>query len=128
MTVWKNLFKKVNIRSVIAEISQQERDELVKENLNGHEVILRMILDVESVDLEAQDHRGRTALICAAELGYEKVVEMLLKEGAEVNAQGGAYGNVLHAVVSATFYFPLILQTAVKCSNFLIGPDLVFGR
>lgn len=38
MTVWKNLFKKVNTRSVTAEISQQELDELVKKDLNGRQV------------------------------------------------------------------------------------------
>ncbi|KAF7510193.1 hypothetical protein GJ744_007092 [Endocarpon pusillum] len=38
MTVWKNLFKKVNTRSVTAEISQQELDELVKKDLNGRQI------------------------------------------------------------------------------------------
>jgi hypothetical protein len=38
MTVWKNLFEKVNTRSVTAEISQQEIDELVKKDLNGRQV------------------------------------------------------------------------------------------
>ncbi|KAF7510973.1 hypothetical protein GJ744_005519 [Endocarpon pusillum] len=69
---------------------------------NGHDVILRMILDAESVDLEALDQGGRTALIWAAELGHEKVVEILLDMGAEVDAQGGGeneedYGNALQA-------------------------------
>jgi len=41
---------------------------------NEHEVILRMILSAELVDLEAQDRNGRTALMWAAELGHEKLV------------------------------------------------------
>lgn len=62
---------------------------------NGHEVILRMILDAELVDLDAQDWEGRTVLMWAAELGNEEIVEMLLSKGAAVNAQGGDYGNTL---------------------------------
>ena len=30
-------------------------------------------------------------------MGHEKVVELLLSMGAEVNAQGGPYGNALRA-------------------------------
>ena len=62
---------------------------------NEYEVILRMIEDAKLVDLEAQDQHWRTALIWAAELGHEKVVEMLLDKGAEVNAQGRGFDDFL---------------------------------
>jgi ankyrin repeat protein len=62
---------------------------------NGHEVILRMILDAELVDLEAHDLNGQTALMWAAENGHEKVVQMLLDKGADLNAQDGSLNTVL---------------------------------
>ena len=53
---------------------------------NGHSVILHLILDSDSVNLENRDNKQRTALYWAAELGYEKVVKLLLDNGADVNA------------------------------------------
>jgi ankyrin repeat protein len=35
--------------------------------------------------------------VAASFEGHKKVVEMLLEKGADVNAQGGDYGNALHA-------------------------------
>jgi ankyrin repeat protein len=63
---------------------------------NGHEVILRMILDAELVDLEAQDQNGQTALMWAAEQGHEKVVPVLLDKGADVNAQNRFLDTALY--------------------------------
>ncbi len=37
------------------------------------------------------------ALQAASVEGYEKVVQMLIDAGADVNAQGGEYGNALQA-------------------------------
>jgi ankyrin repeat protein len=37
------------------------------------------------------------ALQVASFQGYEMVVELLLDKGANVNAQGGGYGNALYA-------------------------------
>jgi NACHT domain/Ankyrin repeats (3 copies) len=70
---------------------------------NGHEVILRMILGAELVDLEARDQQGRTALTWAAELGHEKVVRMLLNKGAKLNHQGEC----------SKWY---VWQTSIRCS------------
>jgi ankyrin repeat protein len=44
---------------------------------------------------QMEEHRG--ALYAASERGYEKVVQMLLAAGADVNAQGGDYGSALQA-------------------------------
>ena len=65
----------------------------------GHETVLRMILDTKKVDLEAQDQKGTTALMWAAEGGYRKVVEILLDEGVNVNAEGGSFGSALFAAI-----------------------------
>ena len=59
--------------------------------------LLEIIFERSRFDLAAQDSTGRTALHWAAERGYDAVVGWLLKNGADVNAQGGAYGNALSA-------------------------------
>jgi len=64
---------------------------------NGHDLVLRHLFENKSVNLEAKDNRRRTALIWAAELGYAKVVKLLLDKQADVNAHGGHYGNALQA-------------------------------
>ena len=47
--------------------------------------------------LDSKDRYGQTPLYLAAENGHEKVVELLLGNGADVNAQGGDFGNALQA-------------------------------
>ena len=45
-------------------------------------------------------HRGEsTAMLCKLRRtdGHEAVVRLLLEKGADVNAQGGQYGNALQA-------------------------------
>jgi ankyrin repeat domain-containing protein 50 len=65
---------------------------------NGHEMVLELLLANKKLDLETKDESGQTALILGSQFGYEKVVQMLLDQGAEANAQGGHYGNALQAV------------------------------
>jgi ankyrin repeat protein len=64
---------------------------------NNHDVVLLHLLSKEGADLEDRDNEGRTALIWGAELGHEKVTKLLLDKQANVNAQGGRYGNALQA-------------------------------
>jgi ankyrin repeat protein len=64
---------------------------------NGHDVILRDFLKTGITNLEEHDTTGRTALIWAAELGFIKVVKILLDKKADFNTQGGDYGNALQA-------------------------------
>ncbi|KAL4736686.1 hypothetical protein BDV11DRAFT_211045 [Aspergillus similis] len=47
--------------------------------------------------LNAQGGRYSSALQAASAEGHEKIVQILLDQGAEVNAQGGVYGNALQA-------------------------------
>jgi ankyrin repeat protein len=44
---------------------------------------------------EQGGHHGN-ALQAASSRGQEKVVQLLLDKGADVNAQGGEFGNTLH--------------------------------
>jgi hypothetical protein len=41
----------------------------------------------------------KSPLLLASNRGYEAVVKMLLDNGADVNAQGGEYGNALQAAL-----------------------------
>ncbi|KAK5943798.1 hypothetical protein PMZ80_003079 [Knufia obscura] len=66
--------------------------------LLGHEKVLKWMLQSnKNYDVDRSDDAGRTALVWACEFGYEKVVQILLDQGADVNAQGGKYGNALQA-------------------------------
>jgi ankyrin repeat protein len=75
----------------------EDMDDISIVAFNGHSRILKKILDTESVNLNAKDQYGHTALMWAAFLGDDKVVQMLLSKGANVKAQGGFYGTALQA-------------------------------
>ncbi len=62
---------------------------------NGHDKIVQAILVGKDIILTDQD--SQMALYWSALEGHDKVVQMLLDRGAEVNAQGGRYGNALQA-------------------------------
>ncbi|KAI0569585.1 ankyrin repeat domain-containing protein [Pyrenophora tritici-repentis] len=47
--------------------------------------------------LARRDSDGQTFLYLAAEHGHQRMVKLLLDKGADVNAQGGSYGNALQA-------------------------------
>jgi hypothetical protein len=59
-----------------------------------------MLQGKEYMDIDESDGDGRTALIWASECGHRTVVQMLVDAGADVNAQGGLYGNALQAASS----------------------------
>ncbi|KAH8587245.1 ankyrin repeat-containing domain protein [Bisporella sp. PMI_857] len=64
---------------------------------NGHDIVLRCLLETEASKLDDKDGEKHTALIWAAELGHQKVARLLVEIGANVNTQGGEYGNALQA-------------------------------
>ncbi|KAJ5651137.1 NACHT nucleoside triphosphatase [Penicillium longicatenatum] len=74
--------------------------------LLGLASVLNGILPVETKELKlseivnAQGGRLGNALQAASWGGHEKVVQMLLDQGADINAQGGEYGNALQAASS----------------------------
>jgi ankyrin repeat protein len=66
-------------------------------SFNGHEREVEFLLSLGGKDINLIDGTGTYPVISASLNGYEKVVLLLLEKGAEVNAQGGHYGNALQA-------------------------------
>ncbi|CAI7621152.1 unnamed protein product, partial [Penicillium pancosmium] len=66
-------------------------------SFNGHEREVEFLLSLGGKDINSADSTGTYPVISASMNGYEKVVQLLLEKGAEVNAQGGVYGNALQA-------------------------------
>ncbi|THX67332.1 hypothetical protein D6D08_06737 [Aureobasidium pullulans] len=65
--------------------------------LSNHNRVLKHHLDESGMDVEGKDEDGRSALYWASGLGHERIAQMLLDKGADVNAPGGHYGNALQA-------------------------------
>lgn len=65
----------------------------------GHDQILEWIVNRDGhSNINLADSSGVTALMWASELGHLEVVKLLLLgQGADMNAQGGEYGNALQA-------------------------------
>jgi ankyrin repeat protein len=53
---------------------------------NGHEAVVRLLLENGKVNVESKDGYGQTLLSVAAENGHEAVVQLLLKTG-KVNVE-----------------------------------------
>ncbi|KAH0209493.1 purine and uridine phosphorylase, partial [Aureobasidium melanogenum] len=64
--------------------------------LSNHSRVLEHYLDTVGVHVDASDEDRRTALYWASKLNHDKMVQMLLDRGADINAQGGRYGNALY--------------------------------
>ncbi|KAL9609828.1 MAG: hypothetical protein Q9167_005433 [Letrouitia subvulpina] len=66
---------------------------------NGHNHVLQILLETDEFDLNTTDEQRETALILGSRYGYTKVVQILLDNGADVNAQGRHYGSALLAAL-----------------------------
>jgi ankyrin repeat protein len=64
---------------------------------NDCEMSARLLLAADSALVNSKDKDDKTPLFIAAEQGNVGVIEVLLDKGADVNAQGGGYGNALYA-------------------------------
>ncbi|OQE34407.1 hypothetical protein PENCOP_c018G08548 [Penicillium coprophilum] len=64
---------------------------------NGHEQEVHAILDVDKSDVNTPDDTKSYPVMWASLNGHDRIVELLLERGADVNAQGGSYGNALQA-------------------------------
>ncbi|CAG8103036.1 unnamed protein product [Penicillium salamii] len=69
-------------------------------SFNGHEREVEFLLSLSGEDIILTDSNGTNPIISASQGGYEKVVQLLLEKGAEVNAKGGHSGNALQAASS----------------------------
>ncbi|KAJ5456175.1 hypothetical protein N7530_011449 [Penicillium desertorum] len=67
-------------------------------SFNGHEREVEFLLSLGEKDINSTDDRGTYPVILASLNGYGTIVQLLLEKGAEINAQGGEYGNALQAV------------------------------
>ncbi|KAH8757176.1 putative ankyrin repeat-containing protein [Diaporthe sp. PMI_573] len=68
--------------------------------LNGHNGVIRNLLDADTGALNVQDCGGQTPLIWGCREGHNEIVKILLDKGAAVNTQGGEYGNALQTACS----------------------------
>jgi len=60
---------------------------------NGHEAVVRLLIE-KGADLESRDSKyGQTSLSLAAENGHEAVVKLLLEKGADLESKGSKYGQ-----------------------------------
>ena len=66
-------------------------------SFNGHEREVEFLLSLDGKHINSTDGTRTYPTISASRNGYEKVVQLLLEKGAEINAQGGQFGNALQA-------------------------------
>lgn len=62
---------------------------------NGHKREVEFLLSIRGKDINSRDSTGTFPVILALLNGHDKTVQLLLENGADVNAQGGEYGNAL---------------------------------
>ena len=61
---------------------------------NGHEAVVKLLLDISEVDADTKDNSRRTPLLYAAQNGNEAVVKLLLDTGkVDANAKGDYSGR-----------------------------------
>ncbi|CAI7613127.1 unnamed protein product [Penicillium viridicatum] len=64
---------------------------------NGHEQEVHAILSVDESDVNRPDGTESYPVMWASLNGHDRIVELLLERGADVNVRGGDYGNALQA-------------------------------
>ncbi|KAJ5675431.1 hypothetical protein N7462_008328 [Penicillium macrosclerotiorum] len=64
---------------------------------NGHEQEVHFLIAIKKQDVNMADDAKTTPLMWASQNGHDRIVQILLERGADVNAQGGDYGTALCA-------------------------------
>jgi len=74
------------------------------------------------VDSGTGSERGSTALYLACSHGYDRVVQLLLENGANVNAKDIIYGNALRAASSGGYHqvVKILLEAGADFDNVLL--------
>ena len=72
-------------------------------NLKAIRILVNKGFDIDNVKIECDFGEYGNALQNAARRCQVEVVQLLLDEGADINAQGGRYGNALQAAMAATY-------------------------
>merc|ERR1712086_301837 len=69
--------------------------------MNGHKAVVSYLLTNGTVDINAQDYDGRTALACACADGMKEVVELMIQEGCRMDIQDAeGYKPIHHAALN----------------------------
>ena len=64
--------------------------------MNGHETVVRLLIERDDVDVNAEDSDGKTPLLWAANNRHEAVVRLLIeRDDVDVNAKDNKYGQTL---------------------------------
>ena len=79
----------------------------------GHIQIIERLLNAKSLDIDAPDHQGMTALHLAISRGYEDICRYLIDNGAGINKTTKEGRTCLHLAADAgnTRIVSLIVQT-----------------
>jgi hypothetical protein len=70
----------------------------------GWSKAVRSLLDANPATIDIRDIYGEAPLYVASARGNHRIVALLLNNGANVNAQGGQYGNALQAASAGGHY------------------------
>ena len=83
---------------------------------NGHETVVRAVLDVQSCDVDSRNDIGHTSLHLACAGGYSVIARMLLDRGADVEAQDPKDGwtPLFEAVYAATDAHVEVVQVLLR--------------
>ncbi|XP_048246506.1 ankyrin repeat domain-containing protein 50-like isoform X2 [Haliotis rufescens] len=79
-----------------SEIDKDGNNILILACWGGNEEIVKYMLSHKTVDINGRGQSNRTPLMAAAYRGNEKVVDLLVKEGADLTLLDAAGDNVLH--------------------------------
>ncbi|XP_071085234.1 ankyrin repeat domain-containing protein 50-like [Haliotis cracherodii] len=79
-----------------SEVDNEGNNILLLACWGGNEEIVKYIISHKPVDIDGRGQAGRTPLMAAAYRGNEKVVDLLVKEGADLTLLDAAGDNVLH--------------------------------
>ncbi|KAL6233007.1 hypothetical protein BDW75DRAFT_232303 [Aspergillus navahoensis] len=104
------IFNQTDAESLIAQM-----DAIHLAAFNGHTRMVHKLLTGNENDADKADDTGSNALIWASLNGHKGVTELLLQQGANVNAQGGRYGNALCSCNTELIPTPMLDRMSMHC-------------